>query len=219
MIEQSPHVATVSGFHGDLGAVNDVPITDCCTAINLPDLQETLIVVCNEALYFGKGLEDSLISPNQLRANGVIVDTCPKQFSGWKSMHGIYVPDADIFIPFQIHSCISYFASCLPTDEELTTCRRITFTSELKWDPYSPTFAQEEEAYARGRSASSGEHYLADGDHTVFAMSSHDCQTTVSTVTLACQWGTSVSTASNTLQSTMTRAVRFYPEEEFLRRF
>jgi hypothetical protein len=50
MIEQSPRVATVSGFHGDLGAVNDVPITNCCTAIDLPDLQEMLIVVCNEAL-------------------------------------------------------------------------------------------------------------------------------------------------------------------------
>ena len=78
-------------------------------------------------------------------------------------MHGIYVPDEDIFIPFQMHGCISYFASRLPTDEELATCRCITFTSELEWDLYSPAFAQEEEAYARGRSASSGEHYLADG--------------------------------------------------------
>jgi hypothetical protein len=56
------------------------------------------------------------------------VDTCPKQFSGGKSMHGIYVPDEDIFIPFWIQGCISYFASHLPTDEELATCRCITFT-------------------------------------------------------------------------------------------
>jgi hypothetical protein len=219
MIEQSQRVATVSGFHGDLGAVNDVPIANCCTAIDLPDLQETLIVVCNEALYFGAGMEDSLISPNQLRANGLIVDTCPKQFSGGKSMHGIYVPDEDIFIPFRMHGCISYFASRLPTDEELATCRRVTFTSELEWDPYSPTFAQEEEAYARGRSALSGEHFLVDGNRAVFATSSHDRRTTVNAVTLARRWGTSVSTASNTLRSTTTRAVRFYPEEEFSRRF
>jgi hypothetical protein len=107
------------------------------------------------------------------------------QFSGGKSMHGIYVPDKDIFIPFQMHSCISYFALCLPTNEELATCRCITFISELKWDPYSPTFAQEEEEYARGQSALSGEHFLVDGNCTVFAMSSHDHQTTVNAVTLA----------------------------------
>jgi hypothetical protein len=53
MIEQSPQIATVSGFHGDLGAINDMPITNCCTTIDLPDLQEMLIVVCDEALYFG----------------------------------------------------------------------------------------------------------------------------------------------------------------------
>jgi hypothetical protein len=100
MIKQSPPVATVPGFHGDLGALNDVPITNCCTAIDLPDLQEMRIVICNEALYFGTGIEDLLISPNQLWVNGLIVDTCPKQFSGGKSMHGIYVPDEDIFIPF-----------------------------------------------------------------------------------------------------------------------
>jgi hypothetical protein len=69
MIEQSPQVATVSGFYGDLGAVNNVPFANCCTAINLTNLQETLIVICNKALYFGAGMEDPPISHNQLRAN------------------------------------------------------------------------------------------------------------------------------------------------------
>jgi hypothetical protein len=139
------------------------------------------------------------------------------------TMHGIYDPHHDdIFIvPFRMHGCISYFASRLPTDEELATCRRITFTSELEWDPYSPTFAQEEEAYgARGHSASSGEHFSVDGNRAVYAMSSHgDRRTTVNAVTLAHRWGTSVSTASNALGSMTTRAVRFYLEEEFSRRF
>jgi hypothetical protein len=49
MIEQWPRVATISGFHGDGGAVNDVPITNCCTAINRPDLQEMLIVILSTA--------------------------------------------------------------------------------------------------------------------------------------------------------------------------
>ena len=219
MIEQSQRIATVSGFHGALGAVSDIPIANCVTAIDHPLLQETLILVCNEALYFGATMEDSLISPNQLRANGIVVDTCPKQYSAGKSMHGIYDPTEDVFIPFKMHGCISYFASRLPTDEELASCRRIVLTSEQEWDPYSPTFAQEEEAYTQGAITSSGEHFSADGNRSVFATSSHDRRTTVDSVTLGRRWGTSVSTASKTLQATTTRAVRFYPEDEFSRRF
>jgi hypothetical protein len=93
-------------------------------------------------------MDDSLISPNQLRANGLLVDTCPKQFSGGKSMHVIFIPNKDIFIPFRMHGCISYFASGLPTNAELATCcRRITSTSDLKWDAYSALFAEQEAVY------------------------------------------------------------------------
>jgi hypothetical protein len=128
-----------------------VPIAKCCTNINHPNLQETLIVVCNEALlYFGAGMNDSLISPNQLRANALVVDICPKQFSSGKLMHGIFISYKDIFIPFHMHGCISYFAPRLPTNEKLATCRCINFTFKLKWDPYSASFAEEAVAYTRG---------------------------------------------------------------------
>jgi hypothetical protein len=62
-------------------------------------------------------------------------------------MHGIYIPDEDLFLPFQLHGCIRYFSKWLPTDKELATCRRITLSSEAPWAPYSDIFAQEEQAY------------------------------------------------------------------------
>ena len=100
MTEQTERIADVTGFHDDLGILKEIPIATCCTAIDHPQLQETLILVCHESLYFGNGMKDSLISPNQLRAHGLVVDTCPKQFSGGQSMHGIYIPDEDLFLPF-----------------------------------------------------------------------------------------------------------------------
>jgi hypothetical protein len=73
------------------------------------------------------------------------------------------------------------------------------FYLQAQVGPILTYFAQEEEAYAQGQSASSGEHFLVDGNHAVFAMSSHDHWTTVNAVTLARPWVTSVSTTSNTL--------------------
>jgi hypothetical protein len=103
MTEQTERIVDVTGFHDDLGVLKEISIATCCTAIDHPDLQETLIVVCHESLYFGNGMEDSLISPNQLRAHGLVGDTCPKQFLGGQSMHGIYIPDEDLFLPFHLH--------------------------------------------------------------------------------------------------------------------
>jgi hypothetical protein len=130
VIKQTECIADVSGFHDNFGVLKEIPIATCCTAIDHPDRQETLIVVCHESLYFGNGMEDLLINPNQLRANGLVVDTCPKQFLGGQLMHGIYVPNNDLFILFCLHGCISYFSSRLPTDDKLATCRRITLSSK-----------------------------------------------------------------------------------------
>jgi hypothetical protein len=44
-------------------------------------------------------MEESLLNPNQMRSHhGVVVDTCPKQFSNGKLMHGIYVTKDDLFL-------------------------------------------------------------------------------------------------------------------------
>jgi hypothetical protein len=174
-------------FHDYFGVLNEISITTCCTAIDHPDLQEMLIVVCHESLYFRNGMEDSFINPNQLRANGLVVDTCPRQFLGHQLMHGIYyVPDDDFFILFCLHGCISFFSSLLPTDDELATCLRITLSSKTPWEPYSTTFAQEEQAYACRQSALQGAYLSQDGQsRAVCATSSHDSQTTIDTATLA----------------------------------
>jgi len=81
--------ADVKGFHGNLGKLAGIPIGTCYTAINHPVLQETIMGAFHQCLYFGGQMEEYLINPNQLWANGLIVDMCPKQYSNGKSFHGI----------------------------------------------------------------------------------------------------------------------------------
>jgi len=183
LIADTGRTADVEGFHGDLGKLEGIPIGTCYTAIDHPVLQETIIGVFHQCLYFGSQMEESLINPNQLRANGLVVDTCPKQYSGGKSLHGIYHEEEDMLIPFRMHGCISYFASRLPTQAEINDCRQIVFTSEQEWDPYSQTFATLEKAYEKKeRGPTEGEFFTRDGSDSrmnIGATSSHNRRSTV----------------------------------------
>jgi hypothetical protein len=91
-------------------------------------------------------MENSLIPPAQLWSHGITVDVVPKQYSDGHSLHGIHHPDENVFIPFHLHGCISYFSTRLPTQNKLQECRWVTFTSEAEWQPYSPHFKKSEAA-------------------------------------------------------------------------
>jgi len=147
LIANTGKMADVEGFHGDLGKLEGIPIGTCYTAIDHPVLQETIIAMFHQCLYFGSQMEESLSNLNQIRAQGLVVDTCPKQYSASKSLHGIYDEEEDFFLPFHMHGCTSYFVSCLPIQKEIGECQQITFTLEQEWDPYLQTFTTLEQAY------------------------------------------------------------------------
>ncbi len=102
-------------------------------------------MVLNQALYFPE-LDHSLLNPNQMRLNGVIVDDCPKHLSSpdKQSTHSIYFPEQDVRIPLQMGGVISRFVTRLPTNEELEECQWLHLTGDQEWDPYSPSFAANE---------------------------------------------------------------------------
>jgi hypothetical protein len=87
--EATDETAEVSGFHDSLGSlIKDIPIGTMCTAWDTP-WQWTYILAFPQSLFFGNKLKNSLMPPNQLHANGLIVDECPRQFSNGQSLHGI----------------------------------------------------------------------------------------------------------------------------------
>jgi hypothetical protein len=222
VMEDTGRSADVQGFSSELGSLKDIPIGTCATAIDIAATQTTIIAVFHESLYFGDSLKESLLNPNQCQANSLTVDTCPRQYSNGKSVHGIHIPEADLFLPFRLHGCISYFSSRLPTEEELANCDRVVHTSPAEWDPYADAFAEEEAIYENaGRGNTAGEAYDHRGDALVVGhTSSSNHRTKVDAATLARRWGTSVHTAENTLKASTTRAVRFFPKDgDLSRRF
>jgi hypothetical protein len=150
--------------------MKNIPIGTVVTAIDLAHLQDMVILVFHEALYFGKGLKESLINPNQLRHNGIVVDTCPKQFTSGKSMHGLVVPEEDLYIPLKLHGVISHLVTYLPTEEQLEKCRWIVMTSDAEWDPYAKSFTDNEWVYTNvERGVIDRENFDCDGNQVIAA--------------------------------------------------
>jgi hypothetical protein len=92
---------------------SNVPITTVATLWELPD-GEKLILIIHKALYFGERLKTStLLTPNQLRANGLVVDNVPRQFKA-DSTHTIFDPASGVRIPLSINGQASGFVSQKP---------------------------------------------------------------------------------------------------------
>ena len=143
--EATGMVVDVGGFHPSLPVMKDVPIGTAITAYDTSD-GETIILGVHQALFFGASMEHSLCQPNQLREFGIVVDTTPKQYTSGASLHGLYIPEESLHLPFELHGCLSYFPTRLPTPDEIDTCQWVHLTSDGDWDPYSNHFAAAESA-------------------------------------------------------------------------
>jgi hypothetical protein len=106
-LEFTNQVAEVSGFANLLNPLRDIPIIKAALAYDHLDTGETIVLVINQALYFGDQLDDILIKPNQLRAFGNIVDGIPKHLGG--SIHLITIPEDSLTIHLKLKGVISYF--------------------------------------------------------------------------------------------------------------
>jgi hypothetical protein len=122
------------GFHDDLSPITDVPIATVATLWSDPTSGTSYILIFNEALYFGKGMDHSLINPNQVRNYGVQVHDNPYETDLDRSMG--FVLD-DVLIPFRSVGSTVYFLSRFPTDEELEMYPHVILSSDHGWDPHN----------------------------------------------------------------------------------
>ena len=97
LLEVTDQETDVSGFHNSLRTMLHVPIRTSAMVYDHLGLQEMVILIFPQSLYFGKSMEHSLLSPNQLHVNGLVVDICPRQFSTGESIHGIFDPMEDLY--------------------------------------------------------------------------------------------------------------------------
>ena len=97
----------------------------------------------SQALGLSQHLTKTLLNPNQMRANRVIVDSCPRQFDS-TSTHSIFFATENVRIPLLLDGIISYIPTQLPSLKELEECNWLSLTSEEEWRPYSDDFIQAE---------------------------------------------------------------------------
>jgi hypothetical protein len=148
VLEYSNMTCNVSPFAKTYETKTNVPIIKAATAYDDPKTGTTYILVLGQALYFGEDVEASLLCPNQLRANGVIVEDVPVHLShDGTSSHSIIFPEEENFtIPLSLNGCFSSIPTQTPTMEEIETCRWLVLTNDAPWEPSTIPFADYEEA-------------------------------------------------------------------------
>lgn len=119
----------VSGFHQDFNSIKDIPVAQVATAMKM-DNGEVIVLVINEALWFGKTMDHSLINLNQIRAFGIDVSDNP-----FDESKDFGIDHKECFIPFDTAGSTVYFDTFVPTDDQLRTCRHIELTGDEEWDP------------------------------------------------------------------------------------
>ncbi len=132
VLDLTGKVVSVSPFcDSEYQSIEAVPVATVATAYDCPDTGKVYILEINKALYFGDRMNYTLLCPNQLRANGVQVHDCPKQFDA-SSRHSVYVPSNDLEIPLSMRGVISGFTTRRTTPDELEDlATHVELTSEV----------------------------------------------------------------------------------------
>ena len=120
IVETNEQKVYIYRFHEALGPMANIDIGTVATIWDCPTTGISYMVIISEALCFGNKIADTLLTPNQLRANRIKVDDVPKQFDP-KSRHSIHsFPKAgeDVEIPLGMQGIISGFTTRKPTWEE-----------------------------------------------------------------------------------------------------
>jgi hypothetical protein len=122
ILEYTGKVAEVAGFSKALQTMQDIPIVKATLAYDDPHTGETMVLIVNQALYFGDQLSHILLNQNQMRTHGLIVEDCPRNLSGGRSTHSIHTENNELNILLQLHGIILYFNVRRPTKKEIETC-------------------------------------------------------------------------------------------------
>lgn len=147
VIEYIDQVVDVSAFSDHHDTIKDIPVVTAATAFDDPRHGTAYILILNQALYMADIVETTLLCPNQLRTNGLIVDDVPIHLAPLSRplTHSIYCPDTNVRLPLSLKGVISYIDTRTPTKEELSTCQWVTLTSDTPWDPHADSFTINEE--------------------------------------------------------------------------
>ena len=132
VMEFTEHVVNVQPFSNELQGLENIPIATGATAWDDPDSGRITILIVHQGLWFGRRLDNSLLSPNQCRNFGISLCDDP-----WDPNRPLGIELREETIPFEFEQNVVYLETRAPTDEELNNphLRRIELTSDRVWDP------------------------------------------------------------------------------------
>jgi hypothetical protein len=82
ILEYTGQTAEVTSFASSLQTLQDIPIVNAAVAYEDPESGEVIILIINQALYFGEQLDNILLNPNQMCSCGNVVNVV-FNLSGW----------------------------------------------------------------------------------------------------------------------------------------
>lgn len=131
VVSLEDYTVRVKPFSNEYEAMPDIKVGTVETVYTHPTTGEAFILVINQALIFGDKIQNSLLTPNQMRSNGVTVSDVPKQFDS-SSAHAIIATVDDngekVTLPLRLRGVISFLDTEHPTACH-ADCMRITLTS------------------------------------------------------------------------------------------
>jgi hypothetical protein len=126
---------TASGFTSTLGALTNLPIANVVYAYDDPG-GYVLLLECNNSIYLGDKMDDSLLNPIQNEENGVRIDTRPRLYYPESSTAQTMTFPDGTHLQILYDGVLPYLPVRRPTKEELHTCKRLELTSRDSWDPF-----------------------------------------------------------------------------------
>ena len=126
---------TATGFTSSLGSMANLPIANVVYAYDALD-GTVILLECNNSIYLGDSMTDSLMNPIQAEEVEVRVDTRPKRYyPNDIGCQSLTFPDGTI-IPVLYDGVLPYIPIRRPTKEEVHHCRRLEMSSRYPWDPF-----------------------------------------------------------------------------------
>ena len=126
---------TATGFTASLGSVSNLPIANVIYAYD-SFKGEVLLLECNNSIYLGNKMDDSLINPVQAEEAGIHIDLRPiRYYPSDIGCQTISFPDGTI-LPILFDGVLPYLPVRRPTKDEVQHCRRLAMSNRSPWDPF-----------------------------------------------------------------------------------
>jgi hypothetical protein len=147
LLEEPTRTVDVFGFSPELPPIKKFPIGTVGTAWVDPKSGQSYLLILNKCLFMGDTMKHSLLNPNQLHCNGLIVQDTSTMFDP-TSTHSIYDPASGIRIPLDLNGVISYIPTYAPTLEEANLMKPIfVLTSNANWAAVSAVFPNQQRIF------------------------------------------------------------------------